>query len=78
MEDGRGLDLERVDARICEMIGAAALAGGYSVLIRTDPDCRGFERLRAKYSQQVEALAGEIGAEAGRWSGLAPARFDEQ
>lgn len=67
MEDGRGLELERVDARVAEMIGAAALAGAYATLIRTMPETAGgFGKLQAKHSARVAALAHEICADARR------------
>lgn len=66
-EDGRRLDLERVDRRVAELIGAATLAGAYAVLIRKMPETAGgFGKLQAKHSARVAALAAEIAADARR------------
>lgn len=56
---------ERIDERICEMIGAAVLAGAYGSLAREMPDAaRGLCRMRVKWSERVQALAQEICAAA--------------
>lgn len=50
-----------LDARMTELISAAALAGGYEVAMRLMPETTGgFTKLRDKHSRRVAALASEI------------------
>lgn len=54
---------------VVEIIGAAVLAGAYGALARELPEAaRGLEKMRAKHSERVQALAGEIAASAGRFA----------
>ena len=52
---------ERTDGLICEMIGAAVLAGAYRALARVEPTAeRGLMKLAIKWSSRAATLASGI------------------
>lgn len=59
------MEIDGIDGLVCELIGAAVLAGAYRTLARAEPGAeRGLLKLAAKWSARVAALANGIQVEA--------------